>query len=57
MAAATAYRAVEIEYQDHPETDTVLVGAESLEMTKVTHSVYFIGSATRFLDEIRADVS
>jgi hypothetical protein avisC_07084 len=37
--------------------DIVLVGAESLETIKVTHSTYFTGSAARLLDEIRAGVS
>ena len=54
VAATTAYRAAEIEYQNHPEMDIVLVGAESLETIKVTHSTYFTGSAARLLDEIRA---
>ena len=57
VAATTAYRAAEIEYQDRPEMDIVLVGAESLETIKVTHSTYFTGSAARLLDEIRAGVS
>lgn len=55
-AAATAYRAAEIEYQDRPEIDIVLVGADSLETVKVTHSTYFSGAAARLLDEIRAGV-
>ncbi|TFH53327.1 hypothetical protein E4J66_04280 [Actinomyces viscosus] len=55
-AAATAYRAAEIEYQDRPEMDIVLVGADSLETVKVTHSTYFSGAAARLLDEIRAGV-
>ena len=56
-AAMTAYRAAEIEYQSRPEMDIVLVGAESLETIKVTHSTYFTESAARLLDEIRAGVS
>ena len=44
-AATTAYRAAEIEYHDHPEMNIVLVGADSLETVKVTHSTYFTGAA------------
>ena len=40
-AATTAYRAAEIEYHDRPEMDIVLVGSDSLETVKVTHSTYF----------------
>jgi len=50
-------RTVPLRSQDRPEMDIVLVGAESLETIKVTHSTYFTGSAARLLDEIRAGVS
>ena len=46
VAATTAYRAAEIEYQDRPEMDIVLVGAESLETIKVTHRVGSGGGCT-----------
>lgn len=56
-AAATAYRAAEIEYSDHPEMDIVLVGADSLETVRITHSTYFPGATTRLLEEVRADLT
>ena len=52
-AATTAYRAAEIEYHDRPEVDIVLVGSDSLETVKVTHSTYFSGAAARLLDSLQ----
>ncbi|WP_127841326.1 hypothetical protein [Actinomyces wuliandei] len=52
-AATTAYRAAEIEYHDRPQVNIVLVGADSLETVKVTHSPYFSGARRRGLDQIR----
>lgn len=52
-AAAPAYRAAEIEYHDRPEMDIVLVGSDSLETVKVTHSTYFSGAAARLLDSLQ----
>ena len=52
-AATTAYRAAEIEYHDRPEMDIVLVGSDSLETVKVTHSTYFSGAAARLLDSLQ----
>ncbi|RJF41139.1 hypothetical protein D4740_09440 [Actinomyces sp. 2119] len=52
-AATTAYRAAEIEYHDQPQMNIVLVGADSLETVKVTHSTYFPGARKRMLDQIR----
>ncbi|BDA65099.1 hypothetical protein [Actinomyces capricornis] len=51
-AATTAYRAAEIEYHDHPEMNIVLVGADSLDTVKVTHSTYFTGAASRLLTSL-----
>lgn len=53
-AAATAYRAAEIEYQDRSEMDIVLVGSDSLETVRITHSTYFTGAAARVLEQVRA---
>ena len=55
-AATTAYRAAEIEYHDRPEVDIVLVGSDSLETVKVTHSTYFSGAA-RLLDSLQSLLS
>ena len=53
-AAVTAYRAAEIEYQDRSEMDIVLVGSDSLETVRITHSTYFTGAAARVLEQVRA---
>ena len=53
-AAVTAYRAAEIEYQDRSEMDIVLVGSDSLETVRITHSTYFTGTAARVLEQVRA---
>ena len=53
-AATAAYRAAEIEYHDRPEMDIVLVGSDSLETVKVTHSTYFSGAAARLLDSLQS---
>ena len=55
--ATTAYRAAEIEYHDRPEVDIVLVGSDSLETVKVTHSTYFSGAAARLLDSLQSLLS
>ena len=53
-AAMTAYRAAEIEYQDRSEMDIVLVGSDSPETVRITHSTYFTGAAARVLEQVRA---
>ena len=57
VAATTAYRAAEIEYQDRPEMDIVLVGADHWRRLKSRTAPTSTGSAARLLDEIRAGVS
>ena len=52
-AAMTAYRAAEIEYRDRPEMDIVLIGSDSLETVKITHSTYFTGAAARVLQRVQ----
>lgn len=52
-AAMTAYRAAEIEYRDRPEMDIVLIGSDSLETVRITHSTYFTGAAARVLQRVR----
>lgn len=53
-AAMTAYRAAEIEYWGRSEMDIVLVGSDSLETVRITHSTYFTGAAARVLEQVRA---
>lgn len=46
LAAATAaYSEMEDHYRDNPRMDIVLVGSDSLDTVKVTHSTYFNGTA------------
>ena len=52
-AAMTAYRAAEIEYRDRPEMDIVLIGSDSLDTVKITHSTYFTGAAARVLQRVQ----
>ena len=52
-AAMTAYRAAEIEYRDRPEMDIVLIGSDSLETVRITHSTYFTGAAARALQRVQ----
>ena len=52
-AAMTAYRAAEIEYRDRPEMDIVLIGSDSLETVRITHSTYFTGAAARVLQRVQ----
>ncbi|CAM3053453.1 hypothetical protein ACSL103130_10940 [Actinomyces slackii] len=51
-AATTAYRAAEMEYHDRPEINIVLVGAESLDAIRVTHSTYFTGAVARLRNSL-----
>ena len=48
--ALDAYSALEKKYKDNLSMDIVLVGSDSIESVKVTHSTYFGRSA---LDRIR----
>lgn len=41
--AVTAYRAAELLYADQPWVDIVLIGSDSLETIRTTHSTYFEG--------------
>lgn len=49
-AALDAYSALEKKYKDNLSMDIVLVGSDSIESVKVTHSTYFGRNA---LDRIR----
>ncbi|MGQ4517916.1 hypothetical protein ACUH92_02640 [Dermabacteraceae bacterium CCM 9520] len=39
--ALVAYEKLEQEHKDNPAMDVVLVGSDSLESVKITHSTYF----------------
>ena len=53
--AISAYDAVEREVSESPERiDVVLVGAESLESVKVTHSTWFPGGPKSLLESLLA---
>lgn len=53
--AISAYDAVEREISESPERiDAVLVGAESLESVKVTHSTWFPGGSKSLLESLLA---
>lgn len=43
QAAAEAYRVAEQFYGDRPHMDVVLIGSDSIETVKKTHSTYFGG--------------
>ncbi|MDY3665829.1 MAG: hypothetical protein SPH79_03735 [Schaalia hyovaginalis] len=53
-AATIGYRAAEQLYHDRPEMDIVLVGSDSLETVKRTHSTYF---QTFTADDLRSLVA
>lgn len=60
QAATDAYRLAELEYRDQPWMDIVLVGSDSIESIKRTHSTYFRGidaqSFQEFLETIRLEL-
>ena len=45
-AAADAYTAREHEYRDEPTVEVVMVGADSIDTVRKTHSHYFATSVT-----------
>lgn len=52
-AAADAYTAREHEHRDEPTVEVVMVGADSLDTVRKTHSHYFAASVT---SELVADL-
>ncbi|WP_371151426.1 hypothetical protein [Buchananella felis] len=50
--AVTAYRAAEQYYREQPWMDIVLIGSDSLETVKKTHSTYFPGAYRRIVQSI-----
>ena len=54
LAAAEAYRAADQLYCDSPRMDVVLVGSDSIETVKKTHSTYFGGVTAQSIRELVA---
>lgn len=50
-AALQAYSAVELQYLDKPWMDIVLIGAESLDTIRATHSTYFDDGARALIEK------
>lgn len=50
-AATSRYEDLEEQYRDSRMIDIVLVGSDSIETVKVTHSTYFNGFQNASLDE------
>ncbi|MHB8692483.1 MAG: hypothetical protein ACYDHH_14685 [Solirubrobacteraceae bacterium] len=53
-AAASTYSIREREYRDKPDIEVVLVGADSLETVKKTHSHYFATSTESLLLDLES---
>ncbi|GAA4829081.1 hypothetical protein [Garicola koreensis] len=51
QAATSRYENLEEQYRDSRAIDIVLVGSDSIETVKVTHSTYFTGFQNASLDE------
>lgn len=50
--AAEFYRELEVQYRDNLRMDIVLVGSDSLESVKVTHSNYFEGAGRSSIENV-----
>lgn len=50
--ATVAYEDAEAEFRDRPRVDVLLVGSDSIETVKVTHSTYFPGSRKRSVESL-----
>lgn len=51
-SATSAYRELEQQYRDDPLMDIVLVGSDSIDSVRVTHSNYFEGMSQRKIDAV-----
>ena len=56
VGAAAAYTALEQRVQDDPDVEVVLVGADSLETVKLTHSHYFVKTTGDLLEELAREL-
>lgn len=50
-AAAAAYTELELQYRDREDIEVVLIGGDSLETVKKTHSHYFTATTDELFDE------
>jgi len=57
LGAAAAYSERETAFRDQPEVEIVLVGADSLETIRKTHSQYFASSARDFLNQLEDELN
>ena len=55
-SASDAYRAAERMYQDRPKMDVLLVGSDSLDSVKRTHSTYFQSVTSKDIDALVASL-
>ncbi len=55
LAATTAYSAREHEYREDTRIEVVLVGADSLETVRKTHSHYFARSNGNFVADVERE--
>ncbi|MCW1250284.1 hypothetical protein ODZ83_08860 [Acaricomes phytoseiuli] len=51
VAATAAYAELERQYKEDLSIDIVLIGSDSIETVKVTHSSYFEGMAANLIDQ------
>jgi hypothetical protein len=56
VGAAAAYTVREQQFQDHDDVEVVLVGADSLDTVKLTHSHYFIQTTSDLLEELTREL-
>lgn len=51
-AATAAYSAAETRYRDNSLIDIVLVGSDSIDTVRTTHSTYFDGKGRSMIDQL-----
>lgn len=55
--AMAAYNEREAEFREQPDVEVVLLGADSLETVRKTHSHYFVGSSREFLSQLERELT
>jgi hypothetical protein len=56
VGAASAYTECEQRFQDFDDVEVVLVGADSLETVKLTHSHYFVQTTGDLFEELAREL-
>lgn len=56
VGAASAYTDCEQRFQDSEDVEVVLVGADSLETVKLTHSHYFVQTTGDLFEELAREL-